>query len=160
MSNLILHDNASNEDLSYYLMLRKTIHGLDNIIVTVITQSLPIITGILALSVLLYEKIDNKFSATILALFLIIISFFTTKNSKRRVKLYSDLLGQTVATAQEIEKKIIREVNERLTDRLQNNVEHAGIKGEKLYLNSINVFYVIEAGLFIYFLVRACICLC
>ena len=76
MSKIILYENASGEDLSYYRMLRDTIHGLDNVIVTVIAQSFTILTGIITLSILLYEKIDDRFSATILALFLIIISFF------------------------------------------------------------------------------------
>jgi hypothetical protein len=110
--------------------------------------------GILSFSILLYEKIDNKFSSTILALFLVIISFFITRNSKSRVKLYSDLLGQSVKTAQEIEKKIIKEANEQLTNRLQSEVKHAGMKGEKLYLNSVNAFFIIEIIILVYFLIR------
>ena len=157
MCSKIFHDDVNERDLSYYLMLRETIHGLDNVIVTIIAQSFTIITGALGFSVLLYEKIDNKISATILALFLVLISVFITFNSKRRVKLYSDLLGQSVQTAQEIEEKIIKSVDDQITNRLQKNVKHAGMKGEKLYLRGINIFFIIEGILLIYLLFRTVI---
>lgn len=152
----IVDTDVKPEDLAYYSKIRDTIHGLDGVIVKVITDSVTMITGAITLSILLYEKLDNVCWEPIAGFILVAIAWLITLNSRGRIKLYSGLLGQAVAIAKAIEPKIVTAEEERLTVRLddETKVPHAGVRGEALYLRSTVGFYIVEILLAIFFLVR------
>ena len=159
-SNFSVINKSSNSNIiSYYTTIRETIHGLDRLIVTVIHQSVTIITGCLTFSILLYEKIKNSWHAPTLALILIIIAFFLTLNSQRKIKLYTNLMAQNIEVAVILEDLLFKDDKIKITQKIQKIVEHAGVKGEGIFLAGIKVFYAIEFALFVYFIVRA-ICAC
>lgn len=135
--------HATSEDLAYYNKIRDTIHGLDGVIVKVITDSVTMITGALTLSVLLYDKLTGDNSKVAAGLTLVIIAFLITVNSLLRIKLYSGLLGASVEIAKAIEVKLFPVQDERLTWKLE-GVPRSGLKGEGVYLWSTAIFFIIE----------------
>ena len=137
-------ESANPESMSYYIMIRETIHGLDRLIVKVIYQSVTIITGSITLGVLLFENIETPLHASFIALSLTIVAIFLTYNSKKRIKLYTDILGQNVKVAKELESLLFSNNNIKITQQIENIVENAGMKGERIYLRSSNLLYVIE----------------
>ena len=149
-NSAITTESSNSQTMSYYLMIRETIHGLDGLIVKVIYQSVTIITGSLTLAVLLFEKIGNPHGATILAALLTIIAIFLTLNSRRRVKLYSDVLAQNVEVAQKLENLLFSDDGIKVTKQIEKNVKYAGMKGEGIFLRSMRVFYWIEGALVAY----------
>ena len=144
---------SNPESMSYYLLLRETIHGLDKLIVTVIYQSVTIITGSLTLAVLFFEKIENPWGATILAVILTVIAMFLTRNSRRRVKLYSDILAQKVKVAEKLENLLFSDDSVKVTQQIEKNVQYAGMKGEGIFIKSMLLLYWIEIALLLYLLV-------
>lgn len=148
-------ESFNSQIMSYYLMLRETIQEMDRLIVTVIHQSVTIISGCLTLSILLFEKIEDPLHATILAFLLTIIAFLLTYNSQKRIKLYSDILAQTVKVAGELENSLIPNDSIKITLQIEKNVKYAGMKGEGIFLRSTKVFYLIESALLLYFMSKA-----
>lgn len=140
--HIIVNEGASGEDLSYYSVIRNTIHGLDSVIVNVIQTSITMITGVVGLGILVYEKLADLRSNPGPGLILSLIALWITFNSHERIKLYSGLLGKSVELAEEIERRIFPAALQ-LTSKLQREVEHAGIRGEKLYRRSVTIFYII-----------------
>lgn len=148
-------ESSNPQSMSFYLMIRETIHGLDKLIVTVIHQSVTIITGCLTLAILLFEKIDNPLHATFLACFLIIIAILFTYNSQKRIKLYTCILGQKVKVAKKLENLLFSNDSIKITQQIEKNVEYAGMNGESIFLISTQVFYLIESALLLYFVIKA-----
>jgi len=147
----ITTENCSPEDMSYYTMIRETTHGLDNLIVTTIHHSVVIITGALGLGVALSPVIQDPWGKAFL-LITTVVAFILTLGSHRRVELYSDLLTEHVAVAAELEDQLLSDDNIKITKRVEQNVEYAGMKGEIIFKRGIMAFYVIEAAIFIYLL--------
>ena len=148
MGKIALAD-ATTDDIAYYNKVRETIHGLDGVIVKVINDSVTMITGALGLSVLLYDKLSTPETKTGSGLVLVMSAFLITLNSRKRIKLYSGLLGKAVLLAKELEVKLFPE-GERLTWSLE-EVPRSGLKGEKLYVGSTSVFIAIELVLSLIF---------
>jgi hypothetical protein len=151
--------NCNQESMSYYLKTRETIHGLDQLIASAIAQSVTMITASLTLGVILYEKIDNPLHSTLLALLLTFIAFLITYNAQRRITFYSQLLEQTVNVAKKLEDVLIKQDEVKLSKQIEDKVQFAGYGGVRIYLRSIKVFYLIEIGLALYFLIFAIITL-
>lgn len=146
--------SSNPQIMSYYIMLRETIHGMDKLIVTVVHQSVTLITSFLTLSILLFEKIEEPLHATILAVLLIIIAFLLTYNSEKRIKLYTRILVQTVRVTGELEDSLLPNDSVKITQQIEKNVEYAGMKGEGIFLKSTQVFYLIEGALLLYFVIK------
>ena len=146
--------SSNPQIMSYYIMLRETIHGMDKLIVTVVHQSVTLITSFLTLSILLFEKIEEPLHATILAVLLIIIAFLLTYNSEKRIKLYTRILVQTVRVTGELEDSLLPNDSVKITQQIEKNVEYAGMKGEGIFLKSTQVFYLIESALLLYFVIK------
>ena len=146
--------SSNPQIMSYYIMLRETIHGMDKLIVTVVHQSVTLITSFLTLSILLFEKIEEPLHATILAVLLIIIAFLLTYNSEKRIKLYTRILVQTVRVTGELEDSLLPNDSVKITQQIQNNVKYAGMTGEGIFLKSTQVFYLIESALLLYFVIK------
>ena len=140
---------CSPEDMSYYVMIRETIHGLDNLIVTTIHHSVVIITGALGLGVALFPVIQDPWSKAFLFI-ATVVAFTLTLGSHKRVKLYSDLLTEHVAVAGELEAQLLSDDNIKITKRIEQNVEYAGMKGEIIFKRGIMAFYAIEAAILVY----------
>lgn len=155
----ITTDNCNQESMSYYLKTRETIHGLDQLIASAIAQSVTMVTASLTLGVILYEKIDNPLHSTLLALLLTFIAFLITYNAQRRITFYSQLLEQTVKVAEKLEDVLIKKDDVKLSKQIEDKVQFAGFGGVRIYLRSIKVFYLIEIGLVLYFLIFALITL-
>ncbi len=160
----ITTESCSPEDMSYYVMIRETIHGLDNLIVTTIHHSVTIITGALVLGVVLAPIIADPWGRVFLGI-ITVVALILTWGSHRRVKLYSDMLTQQVAVAEDMEDlllsddsiKAIKPIEEKdrytgikITKRIEKNVEYAGMKGEIIFKIGIMAFYVIEFALLVY----------
>ena len=146
-SKIILTEYADSRSMSFYQMIRETIHGLDKLIVTVIYQSVTIITGCLTLSILLFEKIENRAHAPCLSVILVIIAFLITRNSQNRIKFYTNLMGENIKLAEELENLLFFHNSIKITHRIEKKVKYAGKKGEQIFRKSIIVFYIIEAFL-------------
>ena len=155
----ITSESSNSQDMSYYIMIRETIHGLDGLITKVIYQSVTIITGSLTLAVLLFEKIQNPYGATLLAFALTIIAFSLTRNSRRRTKLLSDLLTTNVEVAAKLENLLLSDDSIKITQLIEKNVEYAGRRGERIFLKSMQKFYWIEGILSLYFITAFCLTL-
>ena len=153
-------DSSNPESMSYYIMIRETIHSLDRLIVTVIYQSVTIITGSLTLGVLLYEYIETPLHASILGCFLTIIAVFLTYNSQKRIKLYTDILGQKIKVAEKLEDLLISNDSIKITKQIEKNVSYAGMKGESIFLRSSKLLYLIEGGLILYFVINTICMVC
>lgn len=148
-------ESSNPQSMSYYLMIRETIHGLDRLIVTVVYQSVTIITGSLTLGILLFEKIENLLHASILACFLTFVAILLTYNSQKRIKLYTDILVQKVKVAEKLEDLLFSNGSIKITQQIEKNVKYAGMKGESIFLRSTKVFYLIESALLSYFVIKA-----
>jgi len=144
----ITKESTSPQDMSYYVMIRETIHGLDNLIVKVIYQSVAIITGALTLGVGLLPVIQDPWGRVFLGI-VTISAFILTLNSQRRIKLYSDLLVQNVEVAETLENALLSDDSITITQRIEKNVKHAGMEGEKIFLRGVKVLYAIEFALFV-----------
>jgi hypothetical protein len=155
----ITTSNCNQESMSYYLKTRETIHGLDQLIASAIAQSVTMITASLTLGVILYEKIDNPLHSTLLALLLTFIAFLITYNAQRRITFYSQLLEQTVMVAKKLEDVLIKHDDVKLSKQIEDKVQFAGFGGVRIYQRSIKVFYLIEIGLVLYFVIFALITL-
>jgi len=140
---------CSPEDMSYYVMIRETTHGLDNLIVTTIHHSVVIITGALGLGVALFPVIQDPWGKAFLFV-TTVVAFILTLGSHRRVKLYSDLLTEHVAVAEELEDQLLSDDNIKITKRIEQNVEYAGMKGEIIFKRGIMAFYTIEVAILAY----------
>lgn len=145
----ITTENCSPEDMSYYTMIRETTHGLDNLIVTTIHHSVVIITGALGLGVALFPVIQDPWGKAFLFV-TTVVAFILTLGSHRRVKLYSDLLTEHVAVAEELEDQLLSDDNIKITKRIEQNVEYAGMKGEIIFKRGIMAFYTIEVAILAY----------
>lgn len=145
----ITTDNCSPEDMSYYVMIRETIHGLDNLITTTIHHSVVIITVALSVGVSVSRIIETPWNQVFL-LITTIVAFFLTLGSHKRVKLYSDLLSEHVAVGQKLEDRLLSDDDEKITKRIEGKVEYAGMKGEIIFKRGIIAFYVIEVAIFCY----------
>ena len=168
---------CSPEDMSYYVMIRETIHGLDNLIESTIHHSVTIIAATLSLGVTLGVAMGflgegPDYWGKIFLLVVTIVAFILTLNSHKRVVLYTDLLVENVAIAKKLEDILILDVNTnsdnsdsvnksveqqnckdkkdkgiRLTKRIQKNVEHAGSRGKEIFKRGIIAFYAIEISM-------------
>jgi len=163
---------CSPEDMSYYVMIRETIHGLDNLIESTIHHSVTIITATLSVGVTLGVAMSSFGGepdcwGKIFLFVVTIVAFILTLSSHKRVGLYTDLLIENVAIAKKLEDKLILDINTnsdnsdsvnksveqqnckdkgiRLTKRIEKNVEHAGKKGQGIFKRGIIAFYFIEA---------------
>ena len=136
-------------DIDYYRVVRETIHGLDNLIVTVIHQSVIIITAALTLGVGLSGVIGDPWNRVFLGI-ITIIAFYVTWGSQRRVKLYSDILVEQIEVAEKMEESLISNDSIRITRQVERNVKHAGMDGEAIFLMGIKTFYAIEFALAVY----------
>ena len=168
----ITTENCSPEDMSYYVMIRETIHGLDNLIESTIHHSVTIITATLSLGVTLGVAMgflgeEPDYWAKIFLLIVAIVAIIITFSSHKRVGLYTELLIENVAIAEKLEDKVILDINTksdnndsvnksveqqnckdkgiRLTKRIEENVKHAGSKGKRIFKGGIIAFYFIEA---------------
>lgn len=148
-------ESSNPQSMSYYIMIRETIHGLDRLIVTVVYQSVTIITGSLTFGILFFGYIKNPLHASIIACFLTFVAIFLTYNSKKRIKLYTEILGQNVKVAKELENLLFSNDNIKITQQIENIVEYAGMKGERIFLRSSNLLYVIEFLLLLYFVYQS-----
>lgn len=145
----ITTDTCTPEDMSYYVMIRETIHGLDNLIETTIHHSVVIIAVALGVGVSVSPIIQTPWSQAFLFI-TTLIAFFLTSGSHKRVKLYSDLLVQHVAVGQELEDRLLSDENAKITKRIEQNVKYAGRRGEIIFKRGIMAFYIIEVTLFSY----------
>lgn len=171
----ITTENCSPEDMSYYVMIRETIHGLDNLIESTIHHSVTIITATLSLGVTLGVAMSflgegPDYWGKIFLLVVTIVAFILTLSSHKRVGLYTGLLIENVAIAEKLEDKLILDIKTnsdnsdsvnksveqqnckdkkdkgiRLTKRIEKNVKHAGPKGKRIFKGGIIAFYFIEA---------------
>lgn len=154
IDSTITTESSNPQIMSYYLMIRETIHGLDRLIVTVIYQSVTIITSCLTFGILLFEKVGDPLTATFIAFFLTSMAFLLTGNSNKRIKFYANMLVQEVQVAKELENWLFSKDSIKITWQIEKNVEYAGMRGESLFLRITKIFYVIEAVLCIYFVGR------
>lgn len=141
--------SSTSSTTPYYVMIRETIHGLDNLIVTVIHQSAVIITGALTLGVGLLPIIQDPWGRVFLGI-VTVIAFILTLNSQRRIKLYSDILIQNIEVAEKLEDALLLDESIKITKQIEKNVRYAGMRGESIFLRGIKVFYAIEIALFVY----------
>jgi hypothetical protein len=130
-------------------MIRETIHGLDNLIVTTIHHSVVIITGALCLGVALFPIIEAPWNQAFLFI-TTLVAFILTLGSHKRLKLYSGLLTEHVAVGQELEERLLSDDNVKITKRIEKEVKYAGRKGEIVFKRGIMAFYVIEVAIFVY----------
>jgi len=153
-------ESSNPQSMSYYIMIRETIHGLDRLIATVVYQSVTIITGSLTLGILLFEYIKNPLHASSLACFLTIFAFLLTYNSKKRITLYTDILVQNVKVAERLEDLLFSNDSIKITKQIEKIVSYAGMKGKSLFLRSTKLLYLIESGLLLYFAINAICMVC
>lgn len=142
-------ESCNAEGMSYYVMIRQTIHGIDNLITTTIHHSVVIITAALGLGVSLSPIIQDPWSQALLFI-TTVVAFILTLGSHKRVKLYTDLLAEHVAVAKELEDSLLSGENVKITKRIEKNVEYAGMKGEIIFKRGIIAFYAIEAIILVY----------
>ncbi len=142
-------ESCNSEGMSYYVMIRETLHGLDSLIVTTIHHSVVMITGALGLGVALSPVIQDPWGKAFLFI-TTVVAFILTLGSHRRVKLYSSLLTEHVVVAEELEDWLLSDENIKITKRIEQNVEYAGMKGEIIFKRGIMAFYAIEAAILMY----------
>ena len=153
----ITGESSNPEAMSYYVMIRETIHGLDNLIVTIIHQSVLTITGALTLGVGLSTVITDPWGRVFLFI-ITVIAFSLTLGSHKIVKLYTDILGEAVKVAQKLEDALISDDSIKITKQIENNVKYAGRRGERIFSRGIKAFYLIELGLVVYLILSLFFC--
>ena len=111
----ITTENCSPEDMSYYVMIRETIHGLDNLIESTIHHSVTIITATLSVGITLGVAMgfwgDPNFWGKFFLLFVTVIAIILTYSSSERVGLYANLLVENVDIAKKLEDELILDIN-------------------------------------------------
>lgn len=146
---VVTTESCNAEGMSYYVMIRQTIHGIDNLIVTTIHHSIVIITAALGLGVTLSPIIQDPWGKAFLFI-TTVVAFILTLGSHKRVELYTDLLVEHVAVAKKLEDSLLSDENVKITKRIEKNVEYAGMKGEIIFKRGIIAFYAIEAAVVVY----------
>lgn len=151
-------DSCDADSMSYYVMIRETIHGIDNLIVTTIHHSIVIITAALGLGVTLSPVIQDPWGKAFLFI-TTIVAFVLTLGSQKRVELYTDLLIEHVKVAGELEDLLLSDDNVKITKKIEKEekgkdkkVEHAGERGKMIFKRGIIAFYAIEAAIMAYLL--------
>ncbi len=160
VNSSFITESSNPQSMSYYIMIRETIHSLDRLIATVVYQSVTIITGSLTFGILLFGYIENPLHASSLACFLTLFAFFLTYNSKKRITLYTDMLVQNVKVAERLEDLLFSNDSIKITKQIEKIVNYAGMKGKSLFLRSSKVLYLIEGGLSLYFAINAIFMVC
>jgi len=154
------------EDMSYYVMIRETIHGFDNLITSHIHHSVTIITAALGVGLGFYPIISKiavasdvdvslypmitTFWDKVFLLVATAVAFVLTLSSHKRIGLYTDLLVEHVEVAKKIEEKLVSECDLRITQIIEDKVPHAGKKGRRIFKMGIIAFYSIEALILAY----------
>ena len=165
---VITTENCTPEDMSYYTMIRETIHGLDNLITATIRHSVTIITGALGLGVALSPIIPNPYWGVAFLFLTTVVALILTWGSHQRVNLYADMLAEQVAVAEMLEDQLLLDIipaagsvqkkgeysGIKITKRIEQNVGYAGKRGKIIFKIGIIAFYTIEAAIFLYLIYR------
>ncbi len=137
--------SGSSEEITYYQVIRSTLHSLDGIRLTAAVSGLTVCTSfiIVAITIIHYVGVIAIFSTNvpagqIISIMLCFISARIAKQFIRKIDLFNHFIDCAVEIALRLEEKLLPDKKLRLT-AIFNKHEFAGHRGDQLFKNALKL---------------------